>query len=255
MTCVESLCVEPPEEAQPSSKPDDPRFRCREKAWDLPSSDKIPYDLNVTQLLGALPYAGLTVQICPSFDTNCEKPLGEVISDEDGKLSLELPIGFRGHLRADPPASEPDLVPMEAFVFPPPSRDPSVPKRPDLVVTQMEVMKSLVSIDSTTLVPGAGHLIFTVIDCNGEPIEGVKVRSSITQNETWPVYVGNGGRPDPALKATGPTGKGAILNVPAKYVKVVAEHPVFGTIFEQSVNVTANKLISVPVVPSPVPKS
>lgn len=255
MTCVQQMCVEPRAEEPAPQETTDPRFACRSKAWEMPGEGTVPYELNIASLLGGQPYSGLTLKVCPSFDAKCESPLGEATSDDQGQVSFDLPVGFRGHLLAEAPASDPTLIPFEAYVFPPPSKDPEVAKRPGLVVTNLKVMQGLASLDSATVVPGSGHLIFTVSDCQGKPLEGVTVRPSITQDETWKVFVGSGGRPDPNLKATGPSGKGAILNLPPGYLKVIGEHPTHGKIFEQSIVINSNKLTSVPVTPSPVPKS
>lgn len=247
MTCVDAVCVKPRVEP-------DPRFSCREKSWNKIGTEDVSYPLRISQLLGDQPLSEVTIEVCPNFDDACENPLSESVSDENGEFSLELPEGFRGHLLAGPPESDPDIVPVKAYVFPPPSTDPEVPKRPGLVVTSMAVIQGLASLDNVLIVPGNGHLIFTAIDCKGVPLEGVQVRTSHAQDDTWRVYVGSGGQPDPALEATGPVGKGAILNLPPGYLKVIAEHPVHGKIFEQSVVVTSNTLTSVPIVPSPVPK-
>lgn len=258
MTCVNSLCQPIPGKEQPhgeGEESNDPRFACKTRAWDLPGEGTVAYNLNVSQLLGGKPYNGLTVQICPSFDAKCENPQGEATSDANGNFTLNLPVGFRGHLLAATPKADPTLVPVEAYVFPPPSLNNDVPKRPGLVVTNISVIQGLASLDSATVVPGTGHLIFTVFGCDAKPLEGITVRTSITQEETWRAYVGIGGRPDPRLKATGPTGQGAILNLPPGYIKVIGEHPTLGKIFEQSIVIAANRLTSVPVVPSPVPKS
>lgn len=259
--CVESLCVErrddstKPEPVEEEPKEIDPRLACKDRVWDQPGEEMISYEMKVTSLLGGTAYEGLTMKICPAFDAKCDKPQGEATSDADGKFTFDLPVGFRGHLFAPAPEGDEDLMPVEAYVFPPPSLDESVPRRPDLVVTQLAVIQGLAALDNVNVIPGTGHVIFTAIDCDGKPLEGIEVRTSITQKETWRAYVGEGGHPAPQLKATGSTGKGAILNVPAGYIKVIGEHPELGVIFEQSVVVVANRLTSVPVYPSPVPKS
>lgn len=257
--CVDSICVasrdeDPkPDPVKDEPKVVEPRFACKDKVWEQPSQGIVKYDMNVTSLLGS-PYQGLTVKVCPAFDTKCEKSQAEATSDANGDFSLNLPVGFRGHLYAPAPEADPELMELEAYVFPPPSLDPAVPKRPGLVVTQLAVIQGLVGIDGANMLPGAGHVIFTAMDCNGKPLEGIEVRTSQTRKETWRVYVGEGGHPDPDLEATGSTGKGAVLNVPPGYVKVIGTHPEYGKIFEQSVIVVENRLTSVPVVPSTVPK-
>lgn len=261
-TCVDSICVASREDdtggqsssTQEEPKNVDPRLACKDRVWDAPGEETVKYDMNVADLRGG-PYSGLTVKVCPAFDAKCEKPQGEATSDENGNFSLDLPVGFRGHLYAPSPDVTDPPMPVEAYVFPPPSLDPDVPKRPRLVVTQLFVIQGLAALDNANVIPGTGHVIFTVFGCDGKPLEGIEVRTSLTQKETWKVYVNEAGRPDPRLKATGRTGQGAVLNIPTGYVKVIGEHPELGVIFEQSVNVAENRLTSVPVFPSPVPKS
>lgn len=259
-TCVDAVCVASREDETPiepvSEEPEevDPRFACIERVWEQPGEGTVKYEMDVTELTGEA-YPGLTVKVCPAFDNKCEKPLGETVTDAQGNFSLDLPVGFRGHLFAPAPESDENLMATEAYIFPPPSLDPSVPQRPGLVVTQDYVINGLARLDGAELVEGAGHVIFTAFGCDGKPLEGIEVTTSQTQDSTWRVYVGDGGHPDPKLKATGSTGKGAILNILPGFVKVTGKHPELGIIFEQSVVVTADRLTSVPVFPSPVPKS
>lgn len=259
-TCVDSICVASREdETKPDpvdKKPDDidPRFACKDRVWDEPEEELVKYDMEVTQLTGGA-YAGLKVKVCPAFDAKCENPQSEATSDEAGKITLNLPVGFRGHLHAPTPESDSDLMPVDAYVFPPPSKDPSVPTRPGLVVTETFRIDGLAQLDGASLVPGTGHVIFTAFGCDGEALEGIEVTTSKTEDKTWKVYVGKGGHPDPDLKATATTGKGAILNLPVGYVKVIGKHPELGVIFEQSVILAPDRLTSVPVFPSPVSES
>lgn len=258
-TCADGICVESredepkPDPVEEEPKKVDPRFACIDNPWEQAGEGIVKYGLNVTGLTGEV-IEGLSVKLCPAFDRSCEKPLADTLSDANGDFSFDLPVGFRGHLYAAPTDPTSDLMPVEAFIFPPPSLDSSVPKRPGLVTTEDYTIKGLAQIGGSDLHEGVGHVIFTAIDCEGKPLDGVIVETSDMTEKTWRVYVGEGGHPDPKLEATGSTGKGAVLNIEPGYIKVTGTHPDFGVIFEQSVVVTVDRLTSVPVVPSPVPK-
>lgn len=246
--CIESLCVE---KKQP--KPD-ARFACADDRWvQEDDSQTVKYDFVVSNLMGAHPYKGMTVYVCPSFDTECEEPEAKAVSDNEGHVSLDLPLGFRGHLYLPTPEDDPTIIPVDAHVFPPPSRNENAIRRKGMVVASQNVMEQLAALDGAKVVPGAGHLSFTTFACDGKLLESVEVKVSNQNKDTWHIYAGSSGLPDPHLHATGPAGRGAILNLPLGYCIVTATHPEHGTIFEQSVVIKKDTVTSVPIVPSVVP--
>lgn len=251
--CIESLCVEREPEKEEEAEPD-PRFSCAEDRWaQEDDSQTIKYDLVVSNLLGSHPYKGMTVYVCPSFDPDCKKPDAKTVSDDKGRISLELPLGFRGHLALPTPEGDPTIVPVDAHVFPPPSKNKSAVRRKEVVVVSRPVLEQLADLDGAKVVPGNGHLSFTTLACDGELLASVKVEVSKKNKDTWSIYAGASGLPDPQLHATGPAGRGAILNIPPGYRVVTATHPDFGKIFEQSVVIKKDTVTSVPIVPSLVP--
>lgn len=244
--CVDYLCVKKEEEL-------DPKFACRDDPWEDPGSEEVEYPFRITRLLGDKPYGGLTFFLCPSFDPDCEEAIEKAKSNKKGRFSLSVPVGFRGHIYAPAPEDEPTMMPLKAYLFPPPSKDPKVPPRPQMVVTTQSVVLSLASLGKATPDLKSGHVIFTAIDCMGKPLEGVSVSTSADSDDSWRVYVGAGGQPDPSLEATGPSGRGALLNVPPGYLNVRGVHKTEGKIFEQSIIVSPGALTSVPIIPSPLP--
>lgn len=246
--CVESICKEKKEE------PIDPRFACSKDKWpDEDDSQLVKYDFVVTNLMGAHPYKGMSVYLCPSFDTECEEPEAKAISDEKGRVSLDLPLGFRGHLYLPTPEDDPSVIPVDAHVYPPPSKNKKAVRRKGMVVATNEVMGQLAALDGAKVVPGTGHVSFTALDCAGEPLDGVDVQVAKENSDTWHIYAGEGGLPDPHLHATGPSGRGAILNLPLGYCVITATHRDFGKIFDQAVVIKENGVTSVPIVPSFIP--
>lgn len=244
--CVDFLCVEREEKI-------DPRYSCRDEPWQDPASTEMDYELSISHLLGGKPYQGLTFFLCPSFDPDCEEPQSKAKSNKKGRFSFSVPVGFRGHVYAPAPEENPTMLPLRAYIFPPPSENPDVPKRPELVVTTQDVLLGLATLGKTTPEMAEGHVIFTVIDCQGKPLAGVSVSTSAVSDKSWRVYVGAGGQPDPTLEATGPSGRGAVLNVPPGYITVRGVHEEYGKIFEQSVVVRPGSLTSVPIIPSVLP--
>lgn len=246
--CVESLCL------KKEKKSVDPRFACAEHKWPEESdSETVSYDFVVSNLMGAHPYKGITVYMCPSFDTECEEPEAKAVSDSKGRVSFELPLGFRGHLHLPTPEDDPTIVPVDAHVFPPPSKNKKAVRRKGMVVATAGVMEQLAALDGAKVVPDTGHLSFTALNCDAEPLAGVKVEVSKENGDTWHIYAGEGGLPDPHLHATGPSGRGAILNLPVGYCIVTATHPDYGKLFDQSVVIKKDGVTSVPIVPSIVP--
>lgn len=246
--CIESLCVEKKDE------PVDARFACAKDKWVEESDSKtVSYDFVVSNLMGAHPYKGMTVYMCPSFDTDCEEPEAKAVTDSKGRVSFDLPVGYRGHLYLPTPEDDPTIIPVDAHVFPPPSKKKSLVRRKGMVVATSQVMEQLAALDGAKVVPDTGHLSFTALDCDAEPLAGVEVQVAKENGETWHIYAGEGGLPDPHLHATGASGRGAILNLPLGYCIVTATHPDYGKIFDQSVVIKKNSVTSVPIVPSIVP--
>lgn len=244
--CSESLCIE-------EEKPVDPAFACQEEAWPEPNADKkIDYGVTIETLIGSKPFEGIDVLVCPSFDPECKKPLDKQVSDAKGKVNFTLPVGFRGHLFVTPNEDAPNIIPVAAFLFPPPSADPDAPHRKSIVVSNPAVISALAKKIDKTLEKDAGHVIFTAFGCNSKELEQVEVRTSTKTAKTWKVFVGPGGQMDPKRKSTGPSGRGAVLNLPSGFVTVSAFHPDHGKIFEETVFLQPNVMTSVPIIPSPV---
>ena len=239
--CVDNLCAA------------DTAFLCRDVPFPEQTGETVDFSLKVVNLVNQQPYPGLTVRACLNLDPGCGNPVGETMTDTAGDFTLALEEGFLGHLYIPPPPEDPDLVPLNAHIFPPPSNDPAVPVRAGLVVTRLETITGLATLAGRTIEPGTGHLFFTAINCQGLPLEGVTVSSSVQTPETLVAYLGTSGQPDLALLGTGTTGQGAMINVPGGFVTISGLHKDKGLIFEQSVLVAADEITSVPIVPSPTP--
>lgn len=246
--CVESLCVEM------EKAPVDERFACANDKWpEEDDSETVTYDFVVSNLMGAHPYKGMTVYMCPSFDTECEEPEAKAVSDSKGRVSFELPIGFRGHLYLPTPEEDPSIIPVDAHVYPPPSKREGAVRRKGMVVATKEVMDQLAALDGAKVVPETGHLSFTALGCDSAPLDHVNVQVSKEDGDTWHIYAGEGGLPDPHLDSTSPSGRGAVLNLPVGYNIITASHPHYGKFFEQAVVIKKDVVTSVPIVPSYVP--
>lgn len=232
----------------PPDEPDGP-FTCRDLPFSEQSAETVDYSLSVYDLIGWTPRPDLTIQACQSLDSICELPVDEATTDIDGDFTLSLPIGFRGRLFI--PQQTPDLAPLSAPLFPPPTDDPAVPPPSDLTVTSLEVLEGVGAIAGVSTMLGNGHMFFSAIDCLGASLSGVTVTPSVQTPETLVVYLGTSGQPDLSLAGTGELGMGIILNVPTGFVTVSGIHENEGLLFEQSVLVASDTITSVPIVPSP----
>lgn len=247
--CEDELCVEAP--AAPAAA--NPRFACRETDWPEPNSEQtVKYPIVIERLMGATPYEGIEVLACPSFDSECKRPFARSTSDKKGKVSFELPVGYRGHLLVVPPKKDPTIIPVAAFVFPPPSPDPDVPRRQTIVISQLEIVKELTKQAEVPLSLDSAHIIFTAMGCDAKPMDHIAITTSTSGKDSWRVYVGAGGQLDPNLKSTGPSGRGAFLNLPPGLTTVTGTHATEGVIFEETVYLLPGTMNSIPIVPSPV---
>lgn len=244
--CVESMCVE--------SKPEqETRFLCQQKPWPEPNDDEhVDYQVKIEQLMGSTPFKNIEVRACPSLDTECKKPFAKERSDRKGRVSFDLPVGYRGHLHLVPPEDDPSVIPVSAFIFPPPSKDASDPKLDSIVVAHLETLQDLAKQANQELDQNGAHLIFEALDCDSHPLDHVEITTSVRQEKTWGFYIGPSGQIDPGQKYTGPSGRGAILNLPPGFVTVTGTHTKTGKIFEETIYVLPGTMSSVAVVPSPI---
>ena len=243
LQCLDGICIEAEADVTP--------FSCRDEPWPAVGDDVVEYELRVADLVQQQPLADLVVVACANLDANCESPIAEAVSDETGAFTLSLTEGFRGHLHVPPPATDPPLAPLYAHLYPPPSNDPDVPVRADLAVTHLAVVAGLAMLAGIPMVAGTGHVFFTAIDCQGNPLSGVTITPALQTEETLVSYLGASGQPDLALIGTGPAGQGSILNLPPGFVTIRGVHESEGLVFEQSAVIRPDTITSVPIVPSP----
>ncbi len=241
--CKESLCVEREIVVTP--------FSCRDQPFVAQSTtDTVDFSMNVSNLIGSTPYEGLTIFACPLLDTACATPIGQADSGEDGRFTISVPVGFRGHLFAPPPSGDP-LTPRIITIFPPPAPE-VLSGSEEFFVAPLEVIGGIAQLAGGTLVAGTGHIFATATDCNGARLSGVTISIASVQAETFYIYIGDSGMPDQALVATGNSGLAAVANVPLGFATMRATHETEGKIFEQSVLVTEGTITSIStIVPSP----
>ncbi len=244
--CQESVCVEPVIE--------DTQFDCRNMPFPEPSNTMVGFSMNVIKLVGQTPYQGLTVKACPQFDINCDSPTAQATSNAAGAFTIQLPEGFRGHLFAPPPASDPMLAPRIIQIFPPPSVGGNTGAGSFIFVAPLTTIDGIAQQVGGGLVAGAGHLFIAANDCEGKPLSGVTVTSLLQNESTEIFYIGANGQFDLSLTGTGPIGQAAIINVPKGVVTVRGIHESKGKIFEQAVQTEADTITSVSaLIPSITP--
>jgi hypothetical protein len=207
--------------------------------------------LAVLTLIGQEPFPGLTFQICPQFDPDCQNPLGSGTSDANGTLSLEVHVGFRGHFFAAPPPTFPEMAPTLLYQFPPPVADMGEANG-NINITTLAEMQVIANIAQETIVPGNGHIFFTALDCNGDRAEGVTLTIDGAGDDTFTVYVSESGNPSAMLPSTTSRGEGAIVNVPPDFITVTGTHDDYGDVFQSTVQIQADSITGVPIVASPL---
>ena len=242
MECKDSLCVEPEIVETPFSCKDDP-FVAQS------TTETVDFSMSVFNLVARTPYEGLTIFSCPQLDTECATPLGQTDSAVDGRFTLSLPVGFRGHLFAPMPVEDP-LAPRIITIFPPPGPN-ILSASEEFFVAPLMVIGGIAQLAGGAILPGTGHIFVTASDCNGDRLSGVSISVATVLPETFDIYIGDSGMPDQALLSTGNIGQAAIANVPPGFATVRAVHETEGKIFEQSVLVNDGTVTSVStVIPS-----
>lgn len=166
----------------------------------------------------------LAVNYCYTLDPSCTSVLSEdVLSDEDGRLVLEMPFGIKSIVVITGDSS---IVPTLVYVNPPPVAPISNIFVPVLDVTTVALMSQLTG---KAVVPDTGMVLVSTADCALEynPFTpGVKYELSAPGPDTVPFYLVNE-RPDPTATITGPNGVGGFANVPPGLVAISASVPDF----------------------------
>ena len=173
-----------------------------------------------------VPVPGLKLSACrlAEYDPQCAKPLEGVSTSYDETtgwaMIRDLPQDALFRLKIDPPAVS-GLVPTD-FYTQRPVRDLSEERL--IVLVSDSVARTLAGsfVPPANIDPDEAALYLTVHDC--ENLGAMGVTLEVDKNDLTPGtqigYLGDTGTVSPTLTATGSTGQGSILNLPAN--KMVA---------------------------------
>lgn len=126
---------------------------------------------------------------------------------------MSLYLGYTGYLEIIP--NDPDIIPLLFYV--PTIRDKDAPGAPEQAITIIDKSSlaiGLVAYDKQ-LQPGAGHMFFQALDCNGALSAGLIVTPTKTIPATVAFYqdINHSGSADQTQ--TSSAGTGGFFNLPA----------------------------------------
>ena len=185
--CVDKRCIDP--------------FVCEA----TPASDgAINVSVPVTDVLGNV-LAGVPVRLCRNLDPQCQNPVSELVTDEQGVLSVELPAAFTGYLEFVLDPYFPQLQVLPATI-----EDGET--LPPVTLSPTEVIYGLGLAVGAAPDPERGHIHFTILNCFG-PARGVEIASNGADENSHEYYV-LAGVPSRDLTETTAEGSAGFLNFP-----------------------------------------
>jgi hypothetical protein len=167
------------------------------------------------------PAAGVTGRVCRKIDVNCADPENTSVSDETGKLVLEImpdPAfpAFQGYVTLEREGMLPGLY----FFNPPVDRDESV----SVQLASPGIAATLTALLGATMNPERGLILVYTEDCKGTPTAGVRLRTDDVDSAAILFYA-SGGLPVPTATMTDKDGYGGYVNVNAGPVTLAGEVP------------------------------
>lgn len=184
--------------------------------WEIPLVPTVSLTFNLTTFDSArTPVEGVTVKACnASTCPECASPVASTVSGANGGATLNLPTGLAG-FGGCYTLSKPGLVPMIIHVGHPVVR----PGKLDMFVIPNETLPALPTLVSTTLDPGAGHIVNLSLDCLSTPATGLRVEVVPRAPATRSGYFINSGI-DTTATGTGTLGTALFVNVPPPAVAI-----------------------------------
>ena len=239
--CIDNVCV-PVQEV-------DLQFGCLDDPIrELISGETGTAEIILMSLGDNQPVPGIQISQCNSlFDRGCESPVATAVSDADGRVTLPIPPGFRGHLFTE---GQNGLARELFYFFPPPDPERPVTLSIPFFVANLAQVVAAGAVIGVAMVPDTAVVFFRAEDCQGEPLTDVVLSVSPSIDESQPVYLSPTDLPDSTLSATGATGRGALVNIPVGNATITAVHKDHGVIFEKTIIADANSIISIRVMPS-----
>lgn len=224
---------------------DDPIWGCVGRLPLLPVADiSVPIHFHARfESLTAQPLVGLAVKACSQLDLPCATALGGTPKDTDGTGAVDITLynGFRGYLEVGPSAAFPTLLPTLSYVLPIPDKTrpvgepgPDNPRfaTPTLTAEELETYADAVGKKAN---PEFAHLLYRVLDCQGDPAPDTSLRAETVTPDTSAFYLEAEGKPSLTQGKTGGSGRGGFLNLPTGSVTIEFRRSQGGALGSQTV--------------------
>jgi hypothetical protein len=218
--------------------------------WNTPSDASYPLKVTFYELQSGSSLKDLTVKVCATSDTTCSSPLSQGTTDAQGLVSLTVPSAVEG-LGAYFEVTGTDIMPTlahlnftdnvksfkaGAFVSP---------------VMSKSTASLLAGVISVTLDSTRGNILFQTKDCSDYAFASASVSVDIADAQSTTTYI-KGTMPSKTETVTDPTGRGAVLNVPAGTAVVTGSlEPAKSTFSKFTVLTRAGYMTTMNVVPTP----
>jgi hypothetical protein len=132
----------------------------------------IPLSLSVLDIGTRAAPSNLEVRACLITDLDCERPISDALgADADGVVTIPLALGVTGYLEIRGDGITPALFPLPGTLS---SELAGLLERQPLVVIPSGV-ESIASPIRSQSEPGAGSVVVTVSDCDGQAAPGVRL--------------------------------------------------------------------------------
>jgi hypothetical protein len=217
--------------------------------WDAATTEPLNIHANLARLIGEQPVANAPAKVCAPLDVDCEMPLSEGVSDEDGKLVVEAHYGFRGYTLISPPPDYPEMAPAIMWSNPPlfeENPDPNVAH-----LTSTGEVASAAAIVGADVDPAMGHLFGLTVDCMGQLTSGVVIKAGTVGPETTAYYI-KGSLPSPTATETDPNGQAGYVNLPPGNVTITATSTEAGKYAEVTILIKAGHVTYLALPPTPL---
>jgi hypothetical protein len=169
---ADKLTVDPaPSGAESPGRPCDASRPVTDPSVDA-DAVSIPLSLNVLDIGTRVAPSNLEVRACLITDPDCERPISDALgADADGVVTIPLALGITGYLEIRGDGITPALFPLPGMLS---SGLAGLLERQPLVVIPSGV-DSIASPIRSQSEPGAGSVVVTVSDCDGQAAPGVRL--------------------------------------------------------------------------------
>lgn len=159
----------------------DSAWTCVGQSEDL-TSEQVSFRVPLTDIIYR-PMPDITVDVCIISDSVCDTPIDTLVSDEEGLVELTLDRDFDGYLK--PRLTDEELQPTLYFLPDPLVHD--ITLEPFLIVTSA-LLDDLLRSNGVPEDSSRGHIMVTVVDCQGELAPGVYLEAARADVRSLPFY-------------------------------------------------------------------